>query len=89
MLNEALDAVCKQWPAERVGVRLTPANGFDWMSDSDPRGHPLGRVHPGRRRTEWGGPAAGTAARAGRWSPVGAGAVPLPAAKWRVTHFAW
>ncbi|UXY32906.1 hypothetical protein N8I87_42040 [Streptomyces sp. HUAS TT20] len=24
LLNEVLDAVCAQWPAERVGVRLTP-----------------------------------------------------------------
>lgn len=39
LLNEVLDAVCEQWPAERVGVRLTPENGFNSMSDSDPQGH--------------------------------------------------
>ncbi|MEG3628371.1 alkene reductase [Streptomyces poriticola] len=39
LLNEVLDAVCAEWPAERVGVRLTPENGFNSMSDSDPHGH--------------------------------------------------
>ena len=39
LLNEVLDAVCTQYPAERVGVRLTPENGFNSMSDSDPQGH--------------------------------------------------
>ncbi|MGX1267131.1 alkene reductase [Streptomyces phaeoluteigriseus] len=39
LLNEVLDAVCEQWPAERVGVRLTPENGFNSMSDSNPQGH--------------------------------------------------
>ncbi|MCX4758612.1 alkene reductase [Kitasatospora purpeofusca] len=39
LLNEVLDAVSEQWPAERVGVRLTPENGFNSMSDSDPQGH--------------------------------------------------
>ncbi|MCJ0874096.1 alkene reductase [Streptomyces sp. AP-93] len=39
LLNEVLDAVCTQWPAERVGVRLTPENSFNSMSDSDPQGH--------------------------------------------------
>ncbi|WP_405360406.1 alkene reductase [Kitasatospora sp. NBC_00085] len=39
LLNEVLDAVCEQWPADRVGVRLTPENGFNSMSDSDPQGH--------------------------------------------------
>ncbi|WP_226652641.1 alkene reductase, partial [Streptomyces hydrogenans] len=39
LVNEVLDAVCEQWPAERVGVRLTPENGFNSMADSDPQGH--------------------------------------------------
>lgn len=39
LLNEVLDAVCKVWPANRVGVRLTPENSFNDMSDSDPQGH--------------------------------------------------
>ncbi|MFD9971123.1 alkene reductase [Streptomyces sp. NPDC059017] len=39
LLNEVLDAVCDLWPAGRVGVRLTPENGFNSMSDSDPQGH--------------------------------------------------
>lgn len=39
LLNEVLDAVTSVWPAERVGVRLTPENAFNSMSDSDPRAH--------------------------------------------------
>jgi N-ethylmaleimide reductase len=39
LLNEALDAVCGEWPAERVGVRLTPENSYNAMSDSDPQAH--------------------------------------------------
>ncbi|MER5638333.1 alkene reductase [Kitasatospora sp. NPDC002227] len=39
LLNEILDAVGEHWAAERVGVRLTPENGFNSMSDSDPQGH--------------------------------------------------
>lgn len=38
-LNEILDAVCEVWPANRVGVRLTPENSFNSMSDSNPRQH--------------------------------------------------
>lgn len=38
-LNEVLDAVCEVWPAERVGLRLTPENSFNDMSDSDPQAH--------------------------------------------------
>jgi len=38
-LNEILDAVCEVWPANRVGVRLTPENSFNSMSDSDPASH--------------------------------------------------
>lgn len=39
LLNEILDAVCTVWPVQRVGVRLSPENAFNSMSDSDPQGH--------------------------------------------------
>ncbi len=39
LLNEILDAVCAVWPARRVGVRLSPENGFNSMADSDPQAH--------------------------------------------------
>jgi N-ethylmaleimide reductase len=39
LLNEVLDAVTGTWPAGRVGVRLTPENSFNSMSDSDPQAH--------------------------------------------------
>lgn len=39
LLNEILDAVCALWPARRVGVRLSPENSFNSMSDSDPQMH--------------------------------------------------
>lgn len=39
LLNEILDAVCMVWPAQRVGVRLSPENRFNSMSDSDPQTH--------------------------------------------------
>ena len=39
LLNEVLDAVCELWPAHQVGVRITPENSFNSMSDSDPQGH--------------------------------------------------
>jgi N-ethylmaleimide reductase len=39
LLNEILDAVCGVWSASRVGVRLTPENSFNSMSDSDPQAH--------------------------------------------------
>ena len=38
-LNEVLDAVSEVWPAQRIGVRLTPENSFNSMSDSDPKNH--------------------------------------------------
>lgn len=38
-LNEIIDAVCTVWPAQRVGVRLTPENSFNSMSDSNPQVH--------------------------------------------------
>ncbi|MFC5508131.1 alkene reductase [Bosea massiliensis] len=39
LLNEVLDAVIPIWGAEAVGVRLSPQNAFNSMSDSDPMGH--------------------------------------------------
>lgn len=39
LLNEILDAVTSVWPAGRVGVRLTPENSFNSMSDSKPQTH--------------------------------------------------
>ena len=39
LLNEVLDAVLEVWPSNRVGVRLTPENSFNSMSDSDPVKH--------------------------------------------------
>lgn len=39
LMNEILDAVCEVWPAQRVGVRLTPENSFNSMSDSNPQAH--------------------------------------------------
>lgn len=39
LLNEVLAAVCEVWPANRVGVRLTPENSFNSMSDSNPQQH--------------------------------------------------
>jgi N-ethylmaleimide reductase len=38
-LTQVLDAVCEVWPAGRVGLRLTPENSFNDMSDSDPQAH--------------------------------------------------
>ena len=38
-LNQVLDAVCEVWPANRIGVRLTPENRFNSMSDSNPKEH--------------------------------------------------
>ena len=39
LLNEILDAILQVLPAGRVGVRLTPENAFNSMSDSDPQAH--------------------------------------------------
>ncbi|SFB03810.1 N-ethylmaleimide reductase [Cohnella sp. OV330] len=39
LLNEVLDAVGTVWPAQRIGVRLTPENRFNSMSDSNPQTH--------------------------------------------------
>ncbi len=38
-LNQILDAVCEVWPSQRVGIRLTPENSFNDMSDSNPAEH--------------------------------------------------
>lgn len=38
LLLDVMDAVCGVWGAERVGVRLSPINPFNGISDSDPRG---------------------------------------------------
>ncbi|MCU7921161.1 MAG: alkene reductase [Candidatus Thiodiazotropha sp. (ex Dulcina madagascariensis)] len=38
-LNEVLDAVMEVWPSHQVGIRLTPENSFNSMSDSDPLEH--------------------------------------------------
>ena len=39
LLNEILDAVCSVWPSQRVGIRLSPENRFNSMSDSEPQAH--------------------------------------------------
>lgn len=39
LLDDILDAVETVWPAGRIGLRLTPENSFNDMSDSDPQGH--------------------------------------------------
>lgn len=38
-LEEILDAVTDVFPASRIGLRLTPENSFNDMSDSDPQRH--------------------------------------------------
>lgn len=38
-LNEVIDAVSLTWPGNKVGIRLTPENSFNSMSDSDPQTH--------------------------------------------------
>ncbi|NOZ54540.1 MAG: alkene reductase [Gammaproteobacteria bacterium] len=38
-LNQILNAVCEVWPTNRVGVRLSPENSFNTMSDSNPQQH--------------------------------------------------
>jgi len=39
LLIEILHAVCATWPADRVGVRLSPENTFNSMTDTDPSAH--------------------------------------------------
>lgn len=38
LLLEVLEAVCGVWGSDRVGLRLSPLNSFNSMSDSDPQG---------------------------------------------------
>lgn len=38
-LNQVLDAVLEVWPGNCVGIRLTPENSFNSMSDSNPQTH--------------------------------------------------
>lgn len=38
-LNEVLDAVLETWPSSQVGIRLSPENSFNSMSDSNPQQH--------------------------------------------------
>lgn len=38
-LAEVIEETLAHWPAHRVGVRLSPTNAFQDMSDSDPVGH--------------------------------------------------
>lgn len=38
-LNEVLDAVLQIWHSQNVGIRLTPENRFNSMSDSNPQAH--------------------------------------------------
>ncbi len=38
-LNQVLEAVLEVWPSNSVGIRLTPENSFNSMSDSDPQAH--------------------------------------------------
>ncbi|CAA0118290.1 N-ethylmaleimide reductase [BD1-7 clade bacterium] len=39
LLLEVVDAVIDAWDASHVGIRTSPLNGFNSMSDSDPVGH--------------------------------------------------
>lgn len=39
LLNEVLDALIPVWGAESIGVRLSPQNSFNSMSDSNPQEH--------------------------------------------------
>lgn len=36
-LNQVLDAVCEVWPSDCVGVRISPENTFNSISDSNPQ----------------------------------------------------
>lgn len=38
-LNQVMDAVLQVWDSQSVGIRLTPENSFNSMSDSDPQAH--------------------------------------------------
>lgn len=39
LLNNLLDAIFTIWPANRVGVRLSPENSYNSMADSNPQAH--------------------------------------------------
>jgi len=38
-LNQVLDAVLEIWHSKHIGIRLSPENSFNSMSDSDPQTH--------------------------------------------------
>lgn len=38
-LNQVIDAVLEVWESNNVGIRLTPENSFNSMSDSNPQAH--------------------------------------------------
>ena len=38
-LNQVIDAVLEIWESNNVGIRLTPENSFNSMSDSNPQAH--------------------------------------------------
>jgi N-ethylmaleimide reductase len=38
-LNQIIDAVLEVWESNNVGIRLTPENSFNSMSDSNPQAH--------------------------------------------------
>ena len=38
-LNQVIDAVLEVWHSSSVGIRLSPENSFNSMSDSDPQAH--------------------------------------------------
>ena len=38
-LNQVIDAVLETWDSNNVGIRLTPENSFNSMSDSNPQAH--------------------------------------------------
>lgn len=38
-LNQVIDTVLEVWDSQSVGIRLTPENSFNSMSDSDPQAH--------------------------------------------------
>lgn len=38
-LNQIIDAVLAEWDSQNVGIRLSPENGFNSMSDSNPQQH--------------------------------------------------
>lgn len=39
LLTEVIEAIAQVWPRRRIGVRLSPENRFNDMSDSDPSAH--------------------------------------------------